>query len=233
LGALVFLGLGALLLAPASDAQDPYKRAVLIAVAVLLASFVLVLRASTGGATPRAVRLATDGVLRFVPSRHLAASYLFCAVVGLSPGLLSLVGGVSGEVGPLRRSPELISALALAWLAHQAWSLRRPSGLTVSPEGLTGVRHSKAVLVTWDELAGARAETTARGAVLTLDLVGDSPLVIPYIHLGSDPNLVAAIIEHFRVEADERALLANGLDAVIAVEEASPPRPERAWRLDG
>ena len=196
------------------------KQGVYATLALLVAAFMFGWNALVGAVEHRVIRISSEGVLRFTPRRRLAASYLVIACAGVIPGTLSLVGGV-GDLGTLRRSPEVLALLSLIWLGLQGWSLRLPTGLTVSPEGLSGVRNGGTIDVTWDQLASATATGGDRGSSLELGLADGGAVAVQGMYVGSDPNLVAAIIEHFRTHPDDRALLADAPEAVRAVELAS------------
>ena len=117
-----------------------------------------------------------------------------------------------------------VGALSALWLTQMLWALRRPRGLLVSSWGLRGVRGAPSVLLPWDYWRRAVAVASPNGARLVLQLESGGSVTIHGQYLGSDPNLVAAIIEHFRTHADDGDRLANAHDAIRCVEEAQQPR---------
>jgi hypothetical protein len=140
------------------------------------------------------------------------------AVVGVLAGVVALGFELTGqpgvrEVGFGRWGPYALAAASLVWLVPQAASLRHPPGLTLDASGLSGVRGSKRVALPWDDLDGVSLQES-RGAMLVLEPHDAAPIVIDARWIGSDANLVAAIIEHFRAQRTDRAALDEGPSAL-------------------
>lgn len=66
-------------------------------------------------------------------------------------------------------------------------------------------------------LAVARPSST--GAQLHLELADGGVLTVNGVQMGSDPNVVTALVEHFRTHPDHRDQLTDGVEAVRTVEE--------------
>jgi hypothetical protein len=199
-----------------------YRLALVMFAAVLVLLipylFVLMLAVHRGG-----IQVARRGGLRFVASPFVIILPLLISTVGLIPGLLAVAApawtGESFGTGQGSIWWSLTSLLSLSWLAQQAWRLRLPSGLRLSADGLFGVRGSSAVRVAWDQLGEVTAIPGPTGARLQLT-VAQSPIVIDAAMLGSDPSVVATIIEHFRTHPDDRRSLSDADEAIRRVEEA-------------
>lgn len=174
-------------------------------------------------ANERGIVRVERGALRFVPRRRMLALSIVLAALAIAIGLIAVTWAVSEpteQFGSSRRffsGALVIGGLGLLYLGQLLFSLRRPRGLQLTEFGLTGVRGGPAVHVPWSLLAEARAVDSGRGLVLRLQLEAGSPITVLWQHIGSDPNLVATIIEHYRTHPDDRALLE---DAVTAVQRA-------------
>lgn len=141
-----------------------------------------------------------------------------------SPALLGLVAPVFGQENFLVLQGSwwliVLSVVGLVLLLKQVWDLRVSEGITLSPKGLVGVRGAKSFRVSWDGLQEATAATKQTGLCLQLTLADHSVLSVPGAYMGSDPNVVAAIIEHFRTDPEDRKYLADGDEAIRVVEAA-------------
>lgn len=228
-GRLALAALSALALIPVAFAvwgDGAYYRAAWGSLGLLLlltVGYVLAL----SRALPRdgEVRVQASGGLRFVPLRSVNGWPVIIAAVGLVPGLIVLAGlGEGLDLGVRSRNSTLLvglSALAALWLAQSMFALRLREGLDVSPWGLMGVRGARAVRVEWVELATATAIAGRSGARLQL-LTRDGRLLLVHCQfLGSDPSVVAAVIEHFRLNPDDRHDLVDVMDALGCVERSS------------
>lgn len=172
-----------------------------------------------------ALRIHQPGMLRLVPQRSVVVflpsvwSFLLAG-----PALLGLVAPAFGQENFLALQGSwwlvLLSVVGLVLLLKQVWDLRVPEGLTLTPSGLMGVRGTKPFNVSWDGLQEATAATKQAGLCLQLTLAGHSVLSVPGAYIGSDPNVVAAIIEHFRTHPEDRKYLADGDEAIRVVEAA-------------
>jgi hypothetical protein len=188
------------------------------AVMVMLVPYLAALSSARRGE----IRVSDAGGLRFVPRPGALGWPFAIAFAGLTAGILAVASLIDDqEFGLLPRTVWLVlltGVLSAIWLGQSLWSLRVPLGLRVSAWGLEGVRGSKAVSLPWNYLAKAEAAPGRSGAVLRLTQEDGSSVVIAPQYLGSDPNVVAAIIEHYRAHPEDDDALADATDAVRRVE---------------
>ncbi|SJN46068.1 hypothetical protein FM104_14530 [Microbacterium esteraromaticum] len=116
--------------------------------------------------------------------------------------------------------PYVLAALGLWLLVKEILSARTPAGLQVDAEGLSGVRGTKQVHLRWDDLESAAA-FGRHGPQLMLLTSNQGPIALEAHHFGSDPAVVARIIEYFRVNPTQRAQLNDGAAAIRTVEMVS------------
>jgi len=208
---------------------QPGFRILLGALAVFAAVSAVLLVPWTRAVETGRVRLDPDAdALRFVAPRALPVGMLALAVVALAAGVLALVlrlAGVAGasEVGIGAVGPLALGAVGLGWLGQQLLALRVPAGLTLDADGIRGVRGTRQVDIAWHDLAGVDV-LAARGARLVLTPRDAGPVVLDPHWFGSDPNVVAVVIAHFRDHPADRSALADGRTAIRVVEEAVSPR---------
>ena len=99
-------------------------------------------------------------------------------------------------------------------------ALRLPAGLTVDEAGVRGVRGSKRIDVAWVDLVSVRALGDA-GPQLVVHAKAEAPVLVHAHAIGSDPAIVAAVIEHFRQNPSQRHELVSGRRAIQIVEQAT------------
>lgn len=179
----------------------------------------------TGAVAAGRVRVhGTTGVLRFVAPPAIPAGMFALAVIALAGGLVAVGLRLAGvpdvaQVGVGGTGPYALGLVGLVWLAQQLWALRVPAGLTLDARGVRGARGTRHVDIPWDDLAAVDVVGT-RGAKLVLTPRGGSPVMLDPHWFGSDPNLVAPVVEHFRVHPEDRAALVDGRAAIRLVEDA-------------
>lgn len=161
--------------------------------------------------------------LRFAASPGMFALFPVLAVSALLPALV-VVGfswaGLPSTMGDglVRWGPFAIAILALAWLAQLVWSFRLTPGLTLSVDGLSGVRGGSHLAFDWDDISTITA-VSDRGAKLAITTASGSAVIIEPRWLGSDPNEVAAIASYFLQHPEQRSLLGDPLAAIAHVEK--------------
>lgn len=188
---------------------------------VLIAALLLRWR----GLRPGVIRIARAGELRFVPSRGHRFGLIVVPLAMLLPVLAIVV--VNARDLPMQASSSRFMALlpiallvtSIVSLAMIVWSTRIPVGLRVGAAGLTGVRGGGAINIAWDDLADAAA-LGGRGHNVVFTTRAGGTVVLDAHHLGSDPAIVAAVVEHFRRQPGDRGSLAGGVGAVATVEAA-------------
>lgn len=194
--------------------------------AVASALFGWYVAALASAQAPGVVRLAVPGVLRFQPTRTVAVLPWAISVLAIVPGALR-IAWVAGEP-PARGAGGvwlmIASGAGVIWLGQQLWSLRVPTGLTVTEEGLRGIRSGPATDLTWDELTSVEGLHGSSGPRLMITTSTGALRPVPPYAIGSDPITVAAIVDHFRRNPQDRHVLNSGWDAVRAVEAAGNPK---------
>lgn len=184
------------------------------------------LLAHFAAATQGRVRVA-EGGLRFVRTRSEATMPALVGLFGMAPGVLSLVAPAwTGEVFGLADDHYgqnlflgVVTLAGAVWLVQQAWALRLPAGLGVSALGLWGVRGGANVCLPWDDVESVSVVDSKTGARLFITSTDGTFTIQPY-EIGSDPNPVAVIIEHFRTHPDDREALGDAGEAIRRVEDA-------------
>lgn len=163
--------------------------------------------------------------LRFSYAPILDLFYPLAAVLVMLPAAVALVallrGEAASEIGFGRRTVYLIGALGVVFFAQQLWALRVPRGLELTPTELRGVRGVGRIALKWDDLGEAFAMSTRTGAKLSLRLKRGEVLIFPRRLLGSDPDAVAAIINHYLRHPSDRDSLANPEAAIRLVAQGS------------
>lgn len=222
----VMLVVAGLPLVIAALAREPGFRLFMLAMGLLILAAVPVAVVWTRSLSAGRVRVDAVGGLRFAPPAWLGVALLALAVAGVLVGALPYVLAAEGipalmGSGVRRYSPGVLALLSLGWLGYQLAGWREPRGLTLSPEGLRGVRGADRVRLAWDDLD--RVEVAPGwSARLILHTVAGSAHAITAQWMGSDPNLVAAIVEHFRAHPEDRPALVDGPAAIGIVERAVP-----------
>lgn len=156
----------------------------------------------------------TEGTaaLTFVPPRviawmdnvvtgYLLAFWVTLLVLILAPGGATLTPSVT-IVGAVLVLPGIVG--------YYVWQLMHPRGLTLTPEGIRGVRRGPKVDVQWGQLLEVFVdELPGRGKLVMM--TWDRKVVsIDATRFGSDAQAVAHIIRHFRENERERPLLREG-----------------------
>ncbi|GAB3604696.1 hypothetical protein GCM10027413_01050 [Conyzicola nivalis] len=221
--AVVFLGAIVLIFAALAIFNVyPSARFAFIAAAVFLMLFPVGVGLLNTRLKPGVVRFDENAAsLRFIPQAAAPVLFFAAALVGLVPGIVALVNGLDA----IGRGLAVISALCLVWVLQQLWALRLPAGLVLDEHGIRGVRGSKAVDLSWDDLA--KAEVTApKGIRLTLHLRPAGSVVIEPQYIGSDPNVLAPVINFFREHPQHRAALATPRAALELVEAHASARAD-------
>lgn len=169
------------------------------------------------------IRIAASGELRFVSPGSIRIGAVAVAIAFFIPAIASLIItllDLPTQQGLTRFTtvgPYAVAAVGLWLLVKEVLSARTPVGLRVSAEGLYGVRGTKRVDLHWDDLENATA-FGRQGPKLMLLTKNKGPIVLDSHHLGSDPAIVARVIEYFRTNRTQRAQLSDGAAAIRTVE---------------
>ena len=216
--AVAVFGIGfAIGLAFAIFHSDVHFRIMMAAVGVVMGLLLAILIVLQNAMHARTVRVDehSEG-LRF--SAPIALDILFWIVgtVGLVPGIVVIAGAGSqrGSVAFI-----VLSLIFVAWIAQQFWALRTPRGLTLTPTGLIGVRGTARINTTWANVE--RVELVyVKGARIVLHLQDSAPVTLDPRYTGSDPNVLAPIVNYFLRHPDDRAALADPRAAIALVESS-------------
>ncbi|MDQ1131121.1 hypothetical protein [Microbacterium sp. SORGH_AS_0888] len=171
------------------------------------------------------VRVRPGGAsLRFGPPLAATLPVVVMAFSLLLPAIAQLAIDTAGlptmaMTAVFSRAPYVLGILGVAILVVQAWRMRVPAGLELTPEGLRGIRGAGVVAWTWEELVEAKV-VAAPAAKLCLVPKGGAPVMAQAMLLGSDPNQVAAIVRYFLRTPSERAVLLEGGEAAVRRAEA-------------
>lgn len=170
-------------------------------------------------------RFPRDGVVYIAsrgPGLHFrppvwptAVTVALIVLYGLVGVVAAIAVGLDGDgfVSP-RRSPLLLTLLAVVFLGVVLWRLQVTPGLLLTVDGLQGIRARGDVDWPWDLLG----EVTVTGPPATLSLTmvdGYVPVTCSMRYLGADPNQVAAIVRFFRDHPEERGVLETGGEAAL------------------
>ncbi|MEV8250421.1 hypothetical protein AB0O87_05795 [Microbacterium sp. NPDC076768] len=168
------------------------------------------------------VRVSKAGPLRFLSPPTNRAMLVLLVLVCLVPGVIVVISMVfdlpMADGRSLRSGPLGLAIIAIGGLGALLWSVRTPAGLTLDERGLRGVREHTSFDVEWDGLV--RAESGGKmGMKLTLHFRDRRrPVVVGGPQIGSDPAVVAAVIEYYRLHPAERTHLSDGPGAIRVVE---------------
>lgn len=218
-------GLLALLLGTASG---PWERGSYAMLLTMVTASLLYLFTTRGHFVPGTVRIAAAGTgLRFAPLRRetvftgvvlavlVAWGVLAGWVVGAGRGAQAQGGGAAlGGAGvPLTAYAVLVIALvALGFLVRLvAQLLRRPAGVTLTERGVILAWEGGVRELSWRHLRGAEVRLDARlgPGVAVRDSTGTEWAVMRARGCGSDPAVVAAVVNYFRAHPEERTSLSE------------------------
>jgi hypothetical protein len=222
----LFFGGGALVGAMiALAAEAPGLKLLMFGMALTLVALGVGLRGMVESVRGGVAVIDADGPsLRFVALRRVRAMLPISALLGVVTGTAPLVMsmqrmpvGIGGHTGWTFYA---LGITFLALLIREFLHLFVPAGLTLSETGLSGVRGSRRVRLRWDDLETAEV-VSYRGAQLSLRTTAGRFVRVESYWIGSDPNVVAPVIEHYRHHPEDRHLLGDPLAALRRVEEVS------------
>lgn len=199
-----------------------FMAGIAVAMMVLVVALYLWTQALTAGV----VRIDSAGALRFVPPSYLRKAFYAVAIGLLVPGAISLtvtlldLPTMQGSTRFTTAAPYALAIISIVALVKLVGAARIPEGLSLTPEGLSGVRGGSRVDIKWDDLVSASV-LGEHGPKLTLLAQSKGSASIDAHYLGSDPAVVVKVIEYFRQNPAQREMLADGRAAIRAVEAAS------------
>lgn len=183
-------------------------RLIMASVGLIMCVMIVALLLRVRGLQPGVIRIDATGGLRFVPPRTHRAGLVAVPLSLLLPvGVLFWVrvAGLPTQASSSRfmaSAPYVLLAVSLVSLALIAWSMRVPVGLRVGPSGISGVRGNGALNLDWGDIASASPVGEYGPKLGLVTSAGDAVLIDAH-HLGSDPAIVARILEF--TEVDPRA----------------------------
>jgi hypothetical protein len=196
-------------------APDTAYRFAMGSIAVCMALYLLAIKVFSTGLSAGVVRIDPKYVsLRFVAAPNVALLILAIYLFGLLPGLAMLMA----RSGRFRLMIILVSLTAVAGIGQQVWGLTMSPGLTLTQTGLHGVRGSRRVSLTWADLDRAYVSAMPKQR-LNLRPHSGKTIAVLILFTGSDPNIVAHIINFYLAHPEHRALLATP-EAALALIEA-------------
>jgi hypothetical protein len=213
LGALLILAVG-----------GPIPKITLGALVLILAGVVILVTRLDNALAAREIRFeSVSGRLGFVGARGIWTGSLVLGIVGIVPGAAALLLRESTE--PIRSVLPILafSLLALGLVMQQLRGLAAPTGLRLDVTGVRGVRGSKRLDFEWNEIAGASTQPSTGLAQLVVTSVDGSAVAIDPRYFGSDPNIVALVINYFVAHPDQRSALVDPKAALALVEAAQSP----------
>lgn len=161
----------------------------------------------------RHVRVAAyDDRLTFVPTRLIER--LDNTVMALLVTFWLLIVSlwfIPGESDAAASPVAVVALIAVpVVVAYSVWQLTHPRGLTLTPDGIRGVRRGPKVAIAWDDIEDVTvSELPGRGRIV-VSRRGAKPVHIDSTRVGSDARVVAHVIEHYRLDARRRADLTQG-----------------------
>lgn len=224
-GSGLLLSLGALFWALVTSVVG--RTIAVLAVCWFIALLAWLIRAGFA-AYPGRIGIRGDGAIRFASDRFLgvwAIIMVLCAMAGLT--LLALIVGSPTSLGGSLRAlsfREIFLGLALCVLV--VYPFHRgvpPVGIELHTDGVRTRKGLSRLFLPWDELLPPEIHMLSKNPVLGLaDTSGGAHIVYP-IYFGSDPVIVAEVIEYYRTHPEDRHLLADPLAALERVVELDAP----------
>lgn len=192
-------------------------------VLILASSFLFIAIGATAvqiALRDRTVRIdANAHTLHFRGSQAGVIFFAVAAFVLLLPGVLVVSAWLTSGWQLAGIALIGLSLIGLIWLIQIVLSLRIPAGLSLSVSGIRGVRGSKNVNLGWDDLLGAGV-IFVKDSRLVLSLRTGGTILIAPQYTGSDPNVVAAVLNYYCAHPEHRALLSSPRTALDHVESA-------------
>lgn len=155
--------------------------------------------------------LTGSDALTFIPSASMGRVDSLVAGALWVPWVLlvltMLVDGADAHLSLVERG--IIGGVPVIY-AYHLWQLRSPRGLTLTPDGIRGVRRGPALSLAWEDIADVSVmELPGRGK-LRIDGRDGKSVSIDSTRFGSDASVVAHVLEHFLANPRQRPELAMG-----------------------
>lgn len=212
-------------LLPALLAEDAGFRAFMmlfsVGVIVLLPGVIGIACVPSNGKTS----VSPDGPLEFivtrVPDIFLTASYVIWGAAGVVGLVSSMQPGsyLSDPVG--RYSPWVVIPLVTFAVFDQIRRAVKPRGITLSEEGVQWQDLRRGSFVAWENLESVElgAYKGMKRLYMREYAYGSDPHIIEPSGLGSDPIVIAEVIEYFRTHPKDRETLSDPAAALSLVTE--------------
>lgn len=200
----------------------------LAAFAILLHFFVKIMHRSTPHGY---VRFNTEGPLTFRPPGAFYGLQFAMAGLATGVGLVNLYLDPDVLAGRGRLGVLALVGVGLVWLVAQLVALRAPTGVRVDMNGVTGVRGLGKRTFTWAQLSAMTARPHGRFVALeAIDVHGRATHMGTSYHLGSDPAMVATVINFYLGRPEDHHLLMDPEHAIARAEDVIEER-EAAGKL--
>lgn len=192
------------------------------------AGFLLVLPAGVAvilDSTPGRLRVDSGAPLRFRPPRGSRIALFGVGLFALAVSVLALLAGAER----LARGESVLSnryliaqvPLGLGIFLWQVIGLWKKPGAWLEARGLSQGRIGSTWTLEWEDIARVLPMARKRGVRLALEDTAGGIHFLYSERLGSDPLIVAEVIEYFRTHPAERAVLNDPLAALALVGEVS------------
>lgn len=216
---VVLIGVAALAGAVAAASADPQLTPFMATFALMFVAAAIVVYRWSTVVQARVVRIdPVRSALRFAAPVTIQLGFAVLGLLALLPLVSVVLFGLPREAPLGLLLLLVVGGGAVVGLGQQLWALRAPAGLTLSDSGLRGVRGSIRVAISWSDLSHASV-IPGKAAQLVLNLRTGAVLVVDPHRIGSDPNVVAPVVNFFLANPRHRATLATPMAALALVEE--------------
>lgn len=114
-----------------------------------------------------------------------------------------------------------------AAVAISAWTFRSRRGLTLSPDGLTGVKFATRLSLDWDDIEAVQVHPMPGRGQLVIVGPAQRSVRIDAAYIGSDAEVVAHMVRHFVDHRQDRDALLDGVAALGLFDARELPRRKR------
>lgn len=224
--AVVCIGLVSLgALVPVVFSPRPEVKLVFALLGIAVCSLGLWIALSVRESLRGRMRIRAGAPLRFASANFGGPWGFLSAVAMIAAGAVHIAAIVSPNLAPIvtvgRRAgnPVWIIFIGLGMLAYLLHRGVPAAGIEIDERGVRTRTGLRAVVFNWDELGAAQLVRRQNGLILGLvGADGSCTTVFPF-YFGSDPVIIAEVIEHYRTHPEERHLLSDPIAALGRVVE--------------
>ena len=177
------------------------------------------------------VRVLDRGPLQFVPRGYVGPLSIMVGLCMLAAGLIVVLSwfGIGGEeiTGPVGKYGGGIAVLlgGMAYLAYLGVKACTSPGIKAEAEGVTWWAGVTEHSLQWDDVSAVTAQVQGRNKSLHITEVDGREHKLMPLYFGSDPYLVAEIIQHYLEVPADRPELADPISAIERVAEIEVMHP--------